>query len=355
MGKHRAQAQFDRAKWRLALLLPMWLLQLGLNLAMVGLFGWRLGDTLKTYEDRDKKGELPVIEVVWEATNVGLAFVASVCTFYEIAKYSAESLTPWTMLFTHVMKLTCASAILALDVVVYVQRHDRHYSLIGLGLDGGFILTALILVVYTIRIYRRLSVYDDYAHPVNVKPFGFADEERDISYQSNLGGVRPSLEQRFSSASSRMSLSSTKNEPIELNKMERTPSVYSHKRDTQFDAYVARRNSVGTVDRAVSGEFGWSGSPVDLQEELARRESIGTGNVVTRPRGASMPRAPSWASDRGLVAVPEEEDEPADKHDKAAEHKKAREALLGDTPRESVDGPMVHQEVDLADPRWRQS
>lgn len=64
MGNHRVQAQFDRAKWRLTLLLPMWLLQLGLNLAMVGLFGWRLGDTLKTYEDRDKKGELPVIEVV---------------------------------------------------------------------------------------------------------------------------------------------------------------------------------------------------------------------------------------------------------------------------------------------------
>jgi hypothetical protein len=40
------------------------------------------------------------------------------------------------MLFTHVVKLACASAILALDVVVYVQRDDSHYSLIGLGMDG---------------------------------------------------------------------------------------------------------------------------------------------------------------------------------------------------------------------------
>ncbi|KAF7547622.1 hypothetical protein G7Z17_g7598 [Cylindrodendrum hubeiense] len=348
MGSHRKQAQFDRAKWRLMLLLPIWAIQLGLSLTMVGLFGWRLGDTMKTYDDEDKKGGLPVIEVVWEGTNVSLAFVASICTFVEIAKYFSESLTPWTMLFTHIIKLTCASAILALDVVVYVQRHDRHYSLIGLGLDCGFILTALILVIYTLRIYRRLSAYDDYAHPVNVKPFGFADEERDLSYQSNLG-VRPSLEQRFSSASSRMSLSSTKNEPVELNKIERTPSVYSHKRDTQFDAYVARR---GSVDRAVSGEFGWSGSPVDIQDELARRDSVNTGNVITRPRGTSMPRAPSWASDRGLVAVPEEEDEPIDKRDREAEHKKAREALLGETPRESIDGPHVHQEVDMADAKW---
>lgn len=43
------------------------------------------------------------------------------------------------MLFTHIIKLTCALAILALDVVVYVQiSHEKHYSLVGLGLDCGF-------------------------------------------------------------------------------------------------------------------------------------------------------------------------------------------------------------------------
>lgn len=74
----------------------------------------------------------------WEATNIALWFVASLCTFVEIAKYFAEALTPWTMLFTHVIKLTCALATLVLDIVVYVQKHDKHYSLVALGLDCGF-------------------------------------------------------------------------------------------------------------------------------------------------------------------------------------------------------------------------
>lgn len=71
----------------------------------------------------------------WETTNIGLSFIIAVCTFFEIGRYVAEALTPWTMLFTHVIKLTCASAILALDVVIYVQRRDAHYSLVALGLD----------------------------------------------------------------------------------------------------------------------------------------------------------------------------------------------------------------------------
>lgn len=42
------------------------------------------------------------------------------------------------MLFTHVIKLTCALATLALDIVVYLQEHDKHYSLVALGLDCAF-------------------------------------------------------------------------------------------------------------------------------------------------------------------------------------------------------------------------
>lgn len=72
----------------------------------------------------------------WEVNNIVLSAVAALCTFFEIARYLAESLTPWTMLFTHVVKLTCASAILALDIVVYVRNSDEHYSLAGLGIDA---------------------------------------------------------------------------------------------------------------------------------------------------------------------------------------------------------------------------
>ncbi|WZH44744.1 uncharacterized protein QYS62_005772 [Fusarium acuminatum] len=339
-GNHRAQAQFDRAKWRLMVLIPTWVLQLGLSMAMMGLFAYRLGDSMKLNKDNNKKNDDPTIEIVWEATNVALWFVASLCSFVEIAKYFAESLTPWTMLFTHIIKLTCAIATLALDVVIYTEKHDKHYSLVALGLDGAFIITSIVLVFYSVRRYRRLSAYDDYTHPVNVKPYGFNDDlERDSSY------ARQSTDKRFSSASSRASIAS-KRESLEMGTVQRTPSVYSHKRDTQFDDYVARRGSV-TKDRIGSGDFSYAGAQGELQES-------GTTLAPTRPRGASSGRAASWTSDRGLVAVPEEDDDtPAGKESKMDKEKKDREALLGNTPRESIDGPVISQEADLSEPRWQ--
>lgn len=75
----------------------------------------------------------------WGATNVGMSFIAALCTFVEILKYMAETLTPWTMLFTHVIKMTCALAVLALDAVIYIQHSEEHYSLIGLGMDSAFL------------------------------------------------------------------------------------------------------------------------------------------------------------------------------------------------------------------------
>ena len=50
MANHRAAAQFDRAKWRLALLAPLWILQLLLATSMLGLFSWRLGVTVKSFQ-----------------------------------------------------------------------------------------------------------------------------------------------------------------------------------------------------------------------------------------------------------------------------------------------------------------
>ncbi|KAF4483500.1 hypothetical protein FAGAP_11745 [Fusarium agapanthi] len=333
-GNHRAQAQFDRAKWRPMVMIPTWVLQLGLSMSMMGLFAYRLGDSMKVNKDSDKKNDDPTIEIVWEATNVALWFVASLCSFVEIAKYFAEALTPWTMLFTHVIKLTCAIATLALDIVVYTEKHDKHYSLVALG------ITSLVLVFYSVRRYRRLSAYDDYTHPVNVKPYGFNDDlEHDTSY------ARQSTDKRFSSASSRASIIS-KRESVEMGTIQRTPSVYSHKRDTQFDDYVARRGSA-TKERIGSGDFSYAGAQGETQDS-------GATLSPTRPRGASSGRAASWTSDRGLVAVPEEEDDTgAGKESKAEKEKKDREALLGNTPRESIDGLVVPQEADLSEPRWQ--
>ncbi|KAJ4249413.1 hypothetical protein NW762_012264 [Fusarium torreyae] len=341
-GNHRAQAQFDRAKWRSMILIPTWVLQLGLSMSMMGLFAWRLGDSMKVNKDDNKHNDDPTIEIVWEATNVALWFVASLCTFVEIAKFFAESLTPWTMLFTHVIKLTCAIATLALDIVVYTEKHDKHYSLVALGLDCAFIITSLVLVFYSVRRWQRLSAYDDYTHPVNVKPYGFNDDvERDTSYS---GSVRQSTDKRFSSTSSRASIIS-KHDSVEMGTISRTPSVYTHKRDTQFDDYVARRNSV-KAERTGSGDFSYAGAQGEQES--------GTTLAPTRPRGASNSRAPSWTSDRGLIPVPEEEDDTAaGKESKAEKDKKDREALLGNGPRDSVEGPIVPQEVDLSEPRWQ--
>ncbi|POR35562.1 Uncharacterized protein TPAR_04269 [Tolypocladium paradoxum] len=340
MANHRAVAQFDRAKWRLALLGPLWALQLLLATSMMGLFSWRLGDTVKHYDDREQEGKTPTIEFVWEATNIAMSFITALCTFFEIGKFVAESLTPWTMLFTHVVKLTCASAILALDVVIYVQRSEAHYSLVGLGMDVALIITSVALTIYAVLTYRRLSAYDDYARPVNVKGYGFNDGlDRDCSYSSRLS-IRNSIDKRASIGSSRLSIGSASNEPVHLQTMERTPSLYSHQRDTQFDDYVARRsswNNKADLERAGSRE----GSPETV---------VAAGAVQTRSRGPSIGRATSYTSDHVLVAVPEEEAEGLE--GAVGPHETDREALLGRSRRNSEDGPAVLQEVDVTEPRW---
>jgi thiol:disulfide interchange protein len=63
-GNHRAQAQFDRAKWRPMVMIPTWVLQLGLSMSMMGLFAYRLGDSMKVNKDNDKKNDDPTIEIV---------------------------------------------------------------------------------------------------------------------------------------------------------------------------------------------------------------------------------------------------------------------------------------------------
>lgn len=41
------------------------------------------------------------------------------------------------MLFTHIIKATCALAILALDITVYILLSEEKYSLVGIGLDAA--------------------------------------------------------------------------------------------------------------------------------------------------------------------------------------------------------------------------
>ncbi|KAL0939512.1 uncharacterized protein CTRU02_206122 [Colletotrichum truncatum] len=336
MVLHRQQAQFDRARWRMALLVPFWILQLLVLLAVIGLFSWRLSDTLMNWDTEvESKGMFPTVEVVWESVNIGFSLICLVSTFYEVSRLAAETLTPWTMLFTHVLKFVCSLATLALDIVVFVQRKDSHYSVIGLSLDCFLILLISIPGVYSILTYHRLSKYDDYHYPVNHKPYGFNDLEQSTSYNSRLSIGGLSLSERSLRRVSTSSIKSGNSTPnglqpqqqqqqFEPKPVQRTQSQYNNERDTQFDRYM--------IERAMTSEFGWPSSPgsdnnLGRSDSFVGSGSVTNGKVVTRE---SMGRAPSWGSSHVLVAVPEMDEDDAPGHGD-------RQALLGYKRQDSDD------------------
>lgn len=61
---HRNHAQFERARWRKTFLFPLWLLQMAMLLGLMGIFAYRLAETVEHYEEDDKKGKMPVVELV---------------------------------------------------------------------------------------------------------------------------------------------------------------------------------------------------------------------------------------------------------------------------------------------------
>ncbi|KAM3512985.1 hypothetical protein MY11210_003385 [Beauveria gryllotalpidicola] len=341
MALHKSQAQFARAQWRIKLLAPIWASQLLLTMAMMGLFAWRFGNTMRHHNDKVKAGKTPTIEYAWEATNIAMSLVASLCTFVDIARYYTESLTPWTMLFTHVVKATCAFAILALDVAVYITLSEEKYSLVGIGLDGLLILLTGAMATYAFLAYRRLAAYDDYAHPANVKGYGF----NDLSTLSNTSHLPAN--KRNSLRSGRLSIGSV-NESVNMDVLDTTP--YHHQRDTQYDEYRAKRNSFNAPRETIAAREPQRCSPPDSSPKglspLLSPSIIATGQVKALQRGLTRPRTTSWASDHILVAVPEEEDEAGHVNTDGV-------SLLSPESNEmpGFDGPRVVQETDIPEPR----
>ena len=195
------------------------------------------------------------------------------------------------------------------------------------------------MAVYALITHRRLSTYDDYSHPANVKGYRFNDD-----FQTTRSPIL-SLNKRGSLGSARLSLGSIY-DPIDLEAYVRTPNSYNHERDTQFEEYMARRSfSNGRVDeeRAVGSKLG-SRSP----ESPPGTDSIFlTGTVRSTQRGPTM-RATSWASDQALVSVPEETaDFDAQTTDEVS-------LLTPDaTEEDGANEPRVSQEGDIVEPRWR--
>lgn len=64
MASHRDQAQFERAGWLLKLLIPFWIAQITMLLALIGTFSYRLSQTIRHWEEKDKAGSLPMVELV---------------------------------------------------------------------------------------------------------------------------------------------------------------------------------------------------------------------------------------------------------------------------------------------------
>lgn len=65
MGKHREQGHFDRARWRLALLVPFWILQVVFLLSLMGVFSYRLVATSELLKDEEKKASVSTVKIVW--------------------------------------------------------------------------------------------------------------------------------------------------------------------------------------------------------------------------------------------------------------------------------------------------
>ena len=72
----------------------------------------------------------------WMVGSIGLSVVAAACTIFEIVRYMAELLTPWTMIFTQIAKLACVSILLVVDIFAYLQHHGDQFSVVGFAIDG---------------------------------------------------------------------------------------------------------------------------------------------------------------------------------------------------------------------------
>ncbi|KAK4242878.1 hypothetical protein C8A03DRAFT_10957 [Achaetomium macrosporum] len=326
------QVLYARARWRKRILIPLWTFQMAVLLCLMGIFAYRLAETFEHYEEHDKLGEMPVVEVVWEATNVGFNVIALILTILEIARKATERLTPFMMVCTQVVKLTLAFAVLALDIVAYLRRMDGHYSTIGLSLDcdpanADFSAANLAALIYALITYRRLLKYEEYHLTANAKAQGYVPHDSvELSYNSQHKAY-PRTVQTDARWSKRWSEYSSGYPP----QTEIPPSQ---------PASGAEFKKV--VDRAIDQELGYDPNPVNRSGSVV----VASGKVAVHHGMMAVPapelqRQRSWVTERGVIAeVTEaeaegEEDEGTvlggGRHSQGG-HVEDREALLSPQP-----------------------
>ena len=384
MSFHRNQAQFQRARWRRRILVPLWTVQAALLFAILGIFSYRLAHIVGHFDEDRRAGKTPTVELVWASTNVGLGLLCVVLTGLEVHRLVAETLTPFFLLACNVLKVTGAGAILALDIVVYTQRADGNWSTIGLALDAAALAAMLTLGVYSVVAFRRLArTDDDYTHhpQSNVKAFGFGrpydgsvELGRDglslahhgaamgrakpyndvptaydvraanLALPTEYPGTRARSHSATSSILGRLSFAGGRDpapssELVSRDGIEPRRLSYNHERDTQFDAY---RSSLGgplikdAVDKALDAELwgastsGAAGRPLSEGAAAAavdRSNSLVATGVVaaTAAHREAASRQVSWSVEHGgTPTIPEqEEDSVAHSKGKAAQETSA--------------------------------
>ncbi|KAL2151293.1 hypothetical protein VTH82DRAFT_6391 [Thermothelomyces myriococcoides] len=301
-----------RAQWRKAILIPLWLFQIAVLLGLMGIFAYRLAETFEDYNERDKHGDMPIVEVVWEATNVGFNLIALILNIVEIARMVTERLTPFVMLFTQTIKLTLAFAVLALDIVAYLERMDGHYSTIGLSLDCGLLAANIAALIYAARTYRRLLHYEDYHLTWNTAP--------GKAVRSPPGGTAP--------ASWRGREGGSGGEAVELG-MGGHPSSLSYSSQpyhgySDYDQPRSLHHSPSTfkrqADRAISAGFGWGGGGNNSSmsnDDGGGAAGVRRSNTVVVASGTvpahhaevgELHHQRSWVTEVGTISAEEVED-----------------------------------------------
>lgn len=216
--------------------------------------------------------------------------------------------------------------------------------------------------------YRRLASFDDYHYPVNIKAYGYNDQENQQRTASKSG--RLSIASLSESSLRRFSGSSFYNPaavyqsqpeaPASLTSIGRAGSSYNNERDTQFEQYMMER------ERRMSGEHSYRRA-VDAVPWPHRSVSSATTNTVSssstgvvvtggtldsaRPLSDSIGRAPSWGSSHGLVAVPELDEYDEEEHHAQTQHEHHRRQ----SHRQSGDKVALlghHRQRSSSDPQW---
>ncbi|KAK4676040.1 hypothetical protein QC764_508510 [Podospora pseudoanserina] len=154
--------QHDRSRWRRSLLFPSWLLQILILLCLMGIFAYRLAETFEHYSAEKKNGSIPMVEVVWEATNILFNLLSLLLTILELARFITSRLTPFLLLSTNLVKLVLSLAVLGLDVVAHLRQLDGHYPTIGLSLDCGLLAASLSSFAYAVLKHRESRKYEQY-------------------------------------------------------------------------------------------------------------------------------------------------------------------------------------------------